>query len=250
MTEVEKYFRKALVEENRKRKESNDMSTLFDMTIDFEDNIQELSHTSSSLNIFELSTSTGDSDVNLDFSAIDISQNSDSQIIDPVLYCYDYEETVISPEDIEEIEEFLNFNEFFQNSVDIYKPTLEFVSQNLPIPRPVTDYENNFTEVEDYKLMELFEVLRPLDFELTIQSYFFEIGTVGQLVQIANTFYEKEIISFVNSVKKMNVFQNICENDRITLVKYGCMDIMMLRSVQLYDLGREAYKIPIVSGIL
>ena len=250
MNDVEKHFRRTLVEENRKRRKTNEVEKHFDSTIISDIEAQDLNICLNSLNILELNCSSDDGQTNLEYPLADLQLFVNQQTIQPIFDSNDNVETncaLISQQDLSEIEEFIRVNEFFQNSVDSYKPTLDFVSQNLPIPRPVTDYENNFTELEDYKLMELFEVLRPLDFNFgNVQCGFYEIGTVAQLVQMVNTFYEKEITSFVESIKRMNIFQNICENDRIALVKYSLMDILMLRSVQLYDTNQESWTIPFV----
>jgi nuclear receptor subfamily 1 group I len=44
--------------------------------------------------------------------------------------------------------------------------------------------------------------------------------------------------------KKINSFKNMCQEDQIALLKGGCIEMMILRSVMQYDFDRATWKIP------
>ncbi|CAG2175867.1 unnamed protein product [Oppiella nova] len=46
----------------------------------------------------------------------------------------------------------------------------------------------------------------------------------------------KDVIKFT---KKLNTFNNICANDQLALIKYGCLEVLLLRYTMLYDINTE-----------
>jgi len=44
--------------------------------------------------------------------------------------------------------------------------------------------------------------------------------------------------------KKINCFRNMCQEDQIALLKGGCTEMMLMRSVFTYDQKRATWKIP------
>ena len=116
-----------------------------------------------------------------------------------------------------------------QNCCVLYKSKQDFKLRSLEIDRSVTNYNKNFTGSEEYKLSELVQLLRPVVNGCNKNYILFDIKDVSQMVKTGNYFYEREITNYINAIKKMNVFGDICENDRIALVKYSCLDILCLR---------------------
>ncbi|KAK0183074.1 hypothetical protein PV327_001146 [Microctonus hyperodae] len=48
----------------------------------------------------------------------------------------------------------------------------------------------------------------------------------------------------IKMCKKINAFKNMCQEDQLALLKGGCTEMMMLRSVMSYDSAKEMWKIP------
>lgn len=44
--------------------------------------------------------------------------------------------------------------------------------------------------------------------------------------------------------KKISAFKNMCQEDQVALLKGGCTEMMMLRSVMSYDSESSGWKIP------
>lgn len=45
-------------------------------------------------------------------------------------------------------------------------------------------------------------------------------------------------------VKKINAFKNMCQEDQVALLKGGCTEMMILRSIMQYDFDHSSWKIP------
>ena len=162
-----------------------------------------------------------DSDYCSEISLLDQSFNSD-----------------LNDDQISEIECFLTINEAIRKSSDLYKV-------DICIARPFTNYDKTYTEYEQYTLIELFQCFKSIPnswerFEII------KINSILESPQPNNLFYEKGIRSLIEATKMLGVFQNICENDRIALVKYGSIDIICLRSILCYDLDNESWMIEMV----
>lgn len=43
--------------------------------------------------------------------------------------------------------------------------------------------------------------------------------------------------------KKINAFKNMCQEDQVALLKGGCTEMMILRSVMNYDSSKQTWKV-------
>lgn len=48
----------------------------------------------------------------------------------------------------------------------------------------------------------------------------------------------------IKMVKKINAFKNMCQEDQVALLKGGCTEMMILRSIMQYDFDHSTWKIP------
>lgn len=48
----------------------------------------------------------------------------------------------------------------------------------------------------------------------------------------------------IKMVKKINSFRNMCQEDQVALLKGGCTEMMILRSIMNYDLDHSTWTIP------
>lgn len=108
-------------------------------------------------------------------------------------------------------------------------------------------------EAEQAKLTELIvankALLHPLDDDLTNI-----IDEDGRLKCDANT-RDPQLLNVINLTavairrlikmsKKIGAFRNMCQEDQIALLKGGCTEMMIMRSVMSYDCDRATWKIP------
>ncbi|XP_053946974.1 nuclear hormone receptor HR96 [Anastrepha ludens] len=52
----------------------------------------------------------------------------------------------------------------------------------------------------------------------------------------------------IKMAKKISVFRNMCQEDQVALLKGGCTEMMLMRSVLTYDNNRNTWKLPHVSN--
>lgn len=48
----------------------------------------------------------------------------------------------------------------------------------------------------------------------------------------------------IKMVKKINAFKNMCQEDQVALLKGGCTEMMILRSLMQYDVDHSIWNIP------
>lgn len=48
----------------------------------------------------------------------------------------------------------------------------------------------------------------------------------------------------IKMVKKINAFKNLCQEDQVALLKGGCTEMMILRSMMQYDVDHSIWTIP------
>lgn len=48
----------------------------------------------------------------------------------------------------------------------------------------------------------------------------------------------------IKMAKKINSFKNMCQEDQVALLKGGCTEMMILRSIMQYDVDHSTWKIP------
>ncbi|XP_017140119.1 nuclear hormone receptor HR96-like [Drosophila miranda] len=44
--------------------------------------------------------------------------------------------------------------------------------------------------------------------------------------------------------KKITAFRDMCQEDQVALLKGGCTEMMIMRSVMIYDDDRDSWKVP------
>lgn len=47
----------------------------------------------------------------------------------------------------------------------------------------------------------------------------------------------------IKMAKKINAFKNMCQEDQVALLKGGCTEMMILRSVMNYDITKNTWKV-------
>ncbi|CAG2169596.1 unnamed protein product [Oppiella nova] len=105
------------------------------------------------------------------------------------------------------------------------------------VDRPLTDYRNNFNELEGNKLREL----------LAATQVFIELAHTTQhdkWLYHGHPDYKPSLLhQHMRRLNKMchnlTAFNNICDADKICLLNYGSIDLFCIRSLPNYDYTRE-----------
>ncbi|CAG2167282.1 unnamed protein product, partial [Oppiella nova] len=116
------------------------------------------------------------------------------------------------------------------------KSLIDFTVTHSPL-----SIHNVFTQIESIKLLEVISSCK------VYQNYMLtpdnksraQVCNYTSMYAIMDTFYNREIQNLISLSKNLNTFQDLCENDRIALIKYGCTDIICLRSVAYYNQPNE-----------
>ena len=108
----------------------------------------------------------------------------------------------------------------------------------VPIGRPLTDYRNNLTEIEGIKLNEL---LTAITFMKTSSEHritykvIIEDPVIERACGVWANKCQEQIQKIVRMSKNMMAFRNMCLNDQIALIKYGSVEIYVIRLIMQYD---------------
>ena len=138
-------------------------------------------------------------------------------------------------------------SQFSENSF-LKEFSLDMRSELVPIMRPLTDYNNNFTENEGKVLSELLEATKYLTFSFpNITS---EVKFYSEAMRIISNKWDEEIRKFLKTAKSLTPFNNICENDQVYLIKYASVEVAFMRSIICYDKESEFWTVGLVSSLL
>ncbi|CAG2173132.1 unnamed protein product [Oppiella nova] len=66
-----------------------------------------------------------------------------------------------------------------------------------------------------------------------------ELSDVTQYKSVMVMRFAQSIQDFIKMVKKLDSFKTLCGDDRLSLIKYGCVENLCMRSLQYYDLTHE-----------
>ncbi|KFM75069.1 Nuclear hormone receptor HR96, partial [Stegodyphus mimosarum] len=118
----------------------------------------------------------------------------------------------------------------------VYAKAVEIEFTELPIRTELTT-SKELNNLEKLKLQELVianEVLKmPLPCGMSDPS----------LLDVINM-TDHAIRRLIKMSKKINAFKNLCQDDQIALLKGGCTELMILRSVMSYDPEKECWQGP------
>ena len=121
------------------------------------------------------------------------------------------------------------------------------LSIEVDVPRSIIiNYDENFNEREDYKLNELFQVLKFMKIKQNKNSKVLNSMDLLEVIRAGALYYENEGMRLVNVVKQMTAFNSIDHNDRLALVKYSGVEVIIFRSIQCYDDKQRHWRFPMV----
>ncbi|XP_054157063.1 nuclear hormone receptor HR96-like [Oppia nitens] len=103
------------------------------------------------------------------------------------------------------------------------------------IPKPIAD-DNSLTDVETSLMCELFGALSvDKSSSSSDLSYAIPLNTIEELYEFCGHKFDDFLANIVRIARHLRPFANVCDNDQLALVKYGCLEIQMLRAWLWYD---------------
>ncbi|CAG2166098.1 unnamed protein product, partial [Oppiella nova] len=124
----------------------------------------------------------------------------------------------------------------------IIQKTVEFELAVIPIARPMAENKTNFNETETHILIELMTSTKAMGLPLTKNTL--EVSTIHDYYRTFVVKFEKGIRNVTKAVKGLTPFKNICESDQISLLKYGCIEVLIMRSILYFNYPEECFSIP------
>ncbi|CAG2166176.1 unnamed protein product, partial [Oppiella nova] len=93
------------------------------------------------------------------------------------------------------------------------------------IPPLITDYKNNFNELESNRMTELLSATHVMKTWLTdAQTYLIKHPVIEEACRAWALMCVQEVDKLVKMTKSLVAFNGICDNDRIALIKYGSVE--------------------------
>ncbi|CAG2100002.1 unnamed protein product [Medioppia subpectinata] len=120
--------------------------------------------------------------------------------------------------------------------------TDEDVSNNYTNDLIVSNLSSVFTERENKRYLELFRASRYAYHNVMNKSTAIIHNSID-MNSITDQFYNREIGEVIKLSNSLGPFQEMCANDRLALVKYGCLDIIILRCIEYYDLPQQQWTV-------
>jgi hypothetical protein len=128
---------------------------------------------------------------------------------------------------------------------DIHIPEGQSLSV-IPIHRPLMDYRNQFNELEGNKLQELLSAAQVFAERATIHTSD-EISFQYMIDYTMIARFDRQLKCAIKMCKMLTEFKSLCENDRISLIKYGLFELFFIRSIINYDTKQQYWRVPLVS---
>ena len=147
-------------------------------------------------------------------------------------------------EDVKELEEFFNTSRVESGMTD---------TSLVPIVRPIATFDKQLNDIECYRLTELrvagnqFQDYRNCSGKFPIECKDFD--TLYNYYTSINIF-DENILSTIKFCKKMTMFNDMCEDDKIVLIKNSCWPIVCLFFTPTIKFDKDYWIHPIVNIIL
>jgi len=122
-----------------------------------------------------------------------------------------------------EIENHIKCNDVFDNIKDVNQNTSEL--SVVPLFRQIIDY-NSFNDLETNRLSELSSAIMTLYYKTN--DNLIELTKLSEIYELKLNAFERDINIFIQFAKQLNCFNDLCENDKLCLIKYGYYEVTNL----------------------
>ena len=155
--------------------------------------------------------------------------DDDDQFIDNILKDIQFSEKELQNE-LMKLEAFL-----FDNNENTSNNTI------VPVVRPVSDYTNTLNEMEGKRLEEVLTVFKQMEF--TFGSDVYKPKNWTESNYLIRMEMDRQIETLVEASKQLSLFNEICANDQLALIKYGAIEVSCMRQVVGFDVHTNRMKV-------
>ncbi|CAG2162607.1 unnamed protein product [Oppiella nova] len=145
-------------------------------------------------------------------------------------------------EQIMDIESTITSQTGYNVSNETIEKAVGFAVSVIPIARPLSECNTGFNERETYLLNELITTARCM-----VTPFSSNIKGLDNMYDFHQTFatkFDRCIRNITKFVKGLSAFRDIYCEDQISLLKYGCFEVIFLRSIRCFDYTDNVLKIP------
>ncbi|XP_054169198.1 nuclear receptor ROR-beta-like [Oppia nitens] len=131
-------------------------------------------------------------------------------------------------------------------SDDVIQKAIQFELTPIPIPKPLTPNKNELNDMEKYLLNELFDSFKSIGnySERNRSVITSQISTPNEINCCMFFKIDKGVRIITSAAKRLSAFRNICQRDQISLLKYGCIESVFMRSVVYYNWSIDCWILP------
>ncbi|XP_054157169.1 nuclear hormone receptor HR96-like [Oppia nitens] len=116
----------------------------------------------------------------------------------------------------------------------------------VPIYRELVDH-NGLNQLETNRITEIIDSSAKL-FQFTLcKDNIIKMSNMLEVIQLSARITEQSVMNCINFTKSLQSFRNCCPDDQLSLIKYGCGEILFVRSIDFYDKKLKNFIIPIDS---
>ncbi|CAG2167197.1 unnamed protein product [Oppiella nova] len=120
----------------------------------------------------------------------------------------------------------------------------------IPVMKPITDYNNQFNELEGNRLTELLDALKiMMNPMVNVNDNEMNAYSVDPFNLILR-YQENGLQNTVKMAKRLNAFKSLCDHDQLTLIKYASIEIVVLRIILNFDFNELCWSFNILSAII
>ncbi|CAG2169897.1 unnamed protein product, partial [Oppiella nova] len=101
----------------------------------------------------------------------------------------------------------------------------------IPVMKPITDYSNQFNELEGNKLTELLDALKLMISPTATSAENIALNSFVNTINVIIMTHENKIKKIIQMSKCLTTFNNLCDHDQLILIKHGAIEISILRMI-------------------
>ena len=121
----------------------------------------------------------------------------------------------------------------------------DLIESMTAIQRPITDYNKTFNELEGNRLTELLNAIELMADPSVPISH--QISNFWDAVHVMHLKLDIDSRKLVKMTKSLSAFRAIDENDKIILIKFSSIEIVIIRMILYFDFQFEYWNIITVS---
>ncbi|CAG2173924.1 unnamed protein product [Oppiella nova] len=99
--------------------------------------------------------------------------------------------------------------------------------------------DKSFNDLESIRLTELLKASKIFNYKSFRTQTIIEFKSISEVNNVANLMMDNDTVDLIQFTKHLDSFNNLCFNDQMALFKYGCLEILILRSSLHFDINTE-----------